>query len=287
MCRICYVPTLDFDHMPIPAFSAGAKGKYWPNGSVLKVATDTKVQRENDFIIRGLSEWSKYGNIHFAYTSEWSNADIRIGTDTREGSYQYVGTDSTFINSNRKTGNLGWLPEDLKSNAFETVFHEGGHIVGLLHEHHRLKFDEHAVYKEFGGYPNYWDRDTIYTNIIKTLKAELVDLSAEIDWDTIMMYWMSAHLTLDGKGTKQNKILSKGDKDFAAKMYPFLGVPAPISQGDQVRELIEKIVYKAAKIYPLDKRQRKVICEALELPFDGTNNDLGARIYNDLKLWGN
>jgi len=92
---------------------------------------------------------------HFVYFT-----DIRIGFDSNDGAWSYIGTDS----SNKwKTINLGFID-------CGTVLHEFGHALGLIHKHQSparggFEWNREEVIKSLSGPPNNWDLDTIEHNM--------------------------------------------------------------------------------------------------------------------------
>ena len=87
-----------------------------------------------------------------------------------------------------------------------TALHELGHVLGMEHEHQNpyagIEWNEDAVYKDLGGPPNNWDRNTTYHNILEKLSTQQVQGST---WDpnSIMEYEFGAGLIIAPSRTRR------------------------------------------------------------------------------------
>jgi hypothetical protein len=201
----------------------GAKGKFWPVGTVLKIgfvqpvssATIAKVKAEAE-------EWLKYANIKFSYPSS-GPYDFRIAFNSSSGAWSYVGTDCKLVSSKYPTMNLGWTTPDV-------IKHEFGHALGLLHEHQNpdggICWDEAQVIKDLSGPPNNWTEAMIRFNVLDKADPNTVVTSA---WDrtSVMHYPISANWTCNKVGIPSPGVISQADKDFIAKQYPGVLPPNP------------------------------------------------------------
>lgn len=120
------------------------------------------------------------------------------------------------------------------SRGVDVPVHEIGHTLGFPHEHQNpfsgIVWDEEAVYEYFSGPPNYWDRDTIYRNILNKIPSDWVEGSA---WDpnSIMHYAFEAGL-IQHPESYQNGLfpapgLSDADMEQVRFFYPPIGVSYP------------------------------------------------------------
>lgn len=201
----------------------GAKGKFWPTGSVIKIgfiqpvsaATIAKVKAEAE-------EWLKYANIKFSYPAS-GPYDFRIAFNSGAGAWSYVGTDCKLVAQNYPTMNLGWIAPDV-------IKHEFGHALGLLHEHQNpeggICWDEAQVIKDLSGPPNNWTVAMIRFNVLDKANPATVITTA---WDptSIMHYPIPANWTCNKKSIPAPGSISQADRDFISKQYPGAVPPPP------------------------------------------------------------
>ncbi len=173
-------------------------------------------------------EWKDLGlGLEFNEVDDPTEAEIRIGF-APGGSWSYVGRDCIDLVSDpsKRTMNFGW---DLTTfYGKDTALHEIGHALGFPHEHQNpnagIIWDEEAVYNYFGDYPNYWNRDNTYYNVIR--KISPVEVEGSIwDKDSIMHYQFNAGLIINPVQYKSQDLipdpgLSQIDIDEAIKFYP-------------------------------------------------------------------
>jgi len=204
----------------VAADAIGLLAKFWPVGKLLRVYFIDGTHEEKEQVMRGFKEWSKYANLLFIQVDEWEDgsSDIRISMDPRRGAWSYIGTDCEHIHWTKPTMNLGWIDT-------ETILHEIGHCIGLLHEHQNIfgggfKWNKQQVYKDLSGPPNNWPKDRIDWNMFHLYSKDLVR-GTDIDRDSIMMYFFPASWTMDGNATPQNTSISDTDKKFISEVYPY------------------------------------------------------------------
>jgi len=266
MCRICYTPTPDNGGRLMASSALGYKNKYHKNGSVHAVSVLGGSDAEIAFVMHGLQQWSEFANIVFVYSDDWRNADCRVQLDPSGGSYSYVGTDNQLRSPGAPTMNLGWLESDMRSRDYSTVIHEGGHYLGLGHEHQNpnepFDWDEPAVIKDLSGAPNNWGISQIRHNVLDAVSIDQVDATT-LDRESIMMYFFPDHWVKSGIGTKQNKVLSRLDKEFIGLIYP-----KETNAVDRVDEFISELLYSDKKINRLDKSQLKLVLDELSVSYE-------------------
>jgi len=229
---------------PFRAQSIRTVMKKWANGTVLHYhfLADAgwqwpEVQKEA--VRSAFQTWKDLTlGLEFAETADPSEAEVRIGFDQGDGSWSFVGTDILHNSDRNRTMNLGWDLTDDWGRA--TALHEIGHTLGLEHEQQNYKagiqWNEDLVYSTFGGPPNNWDRDTIYSNILAKLNPRETEATA---WDpvSIMQYPFPAELIaapppFNRDGIGENTELSEQDIASVRRFYPPLAPAAPIGVMD-------------------------------------------------------
>jgi hypothetical protein len=186
--------------------------KLWEIGTTLRVRFlgGTPVQHKS--VKAAASEWTQHANLRFKFVSK-GPAEVRVAFEPNGGSWAYLGTDALGIPRDQATMNLGWVAEN--------VLHEFGHVLGLIHETNnpnaKLNWNKPVVYRELQGPPNHWSKAVI-DNVLFT-KYKGVEYR-EFDPESIMSYSHPATWFLDGRMIVGGKVLSKSDKEFAAKLYP-------------------------------------------------------------------
>lgn len=212
---------------PIPRpHMAIIAAKSWPAGSQLRCRFLSGSPTQQAKVIHKAKLWEQYANIHIDFV-ETEDEQVRIDFRKDEGSWSALGHDAlnaAYFKKSEPTMNFGWLEDDTEDAEYErVVVHEFGHALGCIHEHQspneHLQWDVEAVYAQFSGPPNNWDKATIEANVLE--KYSRRGLQATIfDRHSIMLYQFPAELFLNHVGTPLNTHLSPKDKAFIAKMYP-------------------------------------------------------------------
>ena len=158
-------------HAPLSALTA-LMAALWGPGFNLPIAFMDGEKTLQDRVQAVAMEWTKYADIKFIFVTDPSAAEVRV-TFSRRGSWSMIGKEARTIPKDEPTMNFGWLT--LNSTAAEissVVLHEFGHALGCFHEHQHpaggIPWNKQAVYDYYAGYPNYWDKDKVDTNIFKT-----------------------------------------------------------------------------------------------------------------------
>lgn len=222
--RVCYDRILPQDlrrfarlRMLGPSRAAVLRAKKWPNGSTLRVHFIGGNSTQQDIVRQFAPQWSQHANLKLDFTNA-SDAEIRISFVDSDGAWSYIGIDCKDIPLHEATMNLGWQDEGV-------VLHEFGHAIGLIHEHQNpeggIKWNRENVIRDLSGPPNNWDLATIEHNIFEAYAAEQIN-GTLLDKESIMLYAIPAHWTLDGFQSKPNEVLSKVDKEFIGNQvnYP-------------------------------------------------------------------
>lgn len=175
-------------------------------------------------IMAAAAEWSKHCAIVFERVEEWHTADIRIMLGVDGGSWSYVGRQAEMVPSGDPTMHYGWLTAELPDGEFNrVVLHEFGHALGLIHEHQSpaegISWNKKRIYEIYSGPPNYWSKQDIEFNVLQRYDRSSTNYT-EFDPNSIMLYPISADMTLDGFCVGWNSSISRLDADMVAKLYP-------------------------------------------------------------------
>jgi hypothetical protein len=181
-------------------------------------------------------------------------AEIRVSFD-QSGYYSLVGNDSTnplVTKAGEESLNLEGFDRQRPSDWKAVALHEFGHAIGFEHEHQSpvatcdFRFDDDpgyvattdqfgqyipdsqgkrpGLYTLLGGPPNNWPQAVVDFNL-KQLPESHAYAVGSFDKDSIMKYffedWMFSSGTQSPCYTSsENRMLSSGDKEGAAKVYP-------------------------------------------------------------------
>lgn len=181
-------------------------------------------------------------------------AQIRVSFD-QSGYYSLVGNDS--INTAvSKTGeeslNLEGFDQSLPSDWKAVAQHEFGHAIGFEHEHQSpvapcdFRFEDDpgyvpttdsfgqfgpdskgrrpGLYTLLGGPPNNWPQAVVDFNLKQLHESHAYEVGP-FDKDSIMKYFFESWMFVSGKDSacytaSENLVISAGDKQGAAKVYP-------------------------------------------------------------------
>jgi hypothetical protein len=195
--------------------ATGSDGKKLPIDPLIKKLENEPIQEAIKIIAK--ERFEPISNLKFNFDNvSREDADIRIKLNPNNGSWSYIGTDSTLSPHDKESMNFAWYDVG-------TVIHEFGHAIGLIHEHQNpfgkpIDWNEEKVYN-WASETQGWDRKKTYTNIIEKYDKTLLN-GSEYDPYSIMLYFFGPELTNDGRGTQQNFILSKYDVFYINSVYP-------------------------------------------------------------------
>jgi hypothetical protein len=187
--------------------------KRWINGSTLRVRFMGGSPAQQDQVKEQAQWWTEQGkaNLRFDFNNA-QDAQIRIGFDTSDGAWSYIGTDCSSIPLNQPTMNLGFMDGG-------TTAHEFGHAIGLAHEHQNpaggIQWNRDAVIRDLSGPPNFWTVEQIEHNVLEKYSSDQIR-GTEFDRDSIMLYAFPGSWVQGGQGTNSNEVLSAIDKAFIA-----------------------------------------------------------------------
>lgn len=244
----------------VAADAVGLLEKFWPVGKELRVSFRDFSVSEESFIMEVAKVWSEYGNIQFTKVKKWEAGNIRVSGDPRKGSWSYIGTDCRQIHLAHPTMNLGWLD-------VETILHEFGHALGLLHEHQNpfgggFDWNKENVIKDLSGPPNNWNKDRIEWNMFHLYGRDLLR-GTEVDSQSIMLYFFPPHWTMDGNGTPQNTQLSKMDKKFISQVYPYEDKKSTSTDSTKLVNTLRSALPQSKYMSGWKRHTLKVVADAL------------------------
>lgn len=200
------------------------KGKVWPRGKQLRLRFLRGEPALHQRVLAAARQWLVPGvKLDLAMAGADDAADLRIDFNPDAGSWSYVGTDNLLINPGQPTMNLGWAALDTPEADFSSVVvHEFGHALGLLHEHNHpdavIHWNKPAVYADLGGPPNMWPKSTIDSNVFAAFDRASV-ITTGFDPESVMIYTVPSHWTLDGKSYLPLTGPSEGDKATILSVY--------------------------------------------------------------------
>lgn len=205
-----------------PLEGALARSKKWDPGQILRVRFldgEADVQAR---VIHYAMRWCEHANIHFVFGDD-PDAEVRISFKY-SGSWSSVGKDALLVPKIEATMNYGWLHSTCSDEEYSAVvLHEFGHALGMIHEHQSpaggMRWNRPAVIADLMGPPNYWDRNTIRTNVFEKY-AKTQTQFTQFDPKSIMLYSFPKYWTMDGQEFGWNTDLSEMDKAFIAQCYP-------------------------------------------------------------------
>jgi len=167
-------------------------------------------------------QWTEHANIRFDLGTD-PDAEIRVSFRSG-GSWSEVGTDALDIPRDEPTLNLGWLTADSADDEVaRVVLHEFGHVLGCVHEHQNpaiaIPWDKPAVFRYYGGWPNFWSADDVERNLFATYSRSRTQFT-KFDPASIMVYAIPEQHTIGDFSVDFNSVLSRTDIDFIGVVYP-------------------------------------------------------------------
>jgi hypothetical protein len=188
--------------------------------------------------------WSK-SDTNFA-------AEIRVSFD-QTGYYSLVGNDSiTIAKPGEESLNLQGFDQERPNNWKAVALHEFGHSIGFQHEHQSplapcdFRFDDDpgyvsttdsfgryipdsrnrrpGLYTLLGGPPNNVRAEDVNANLKQLPESHAYEVGP-FDKDSIMKYFFPDWMFVSGTNSDcytgaENLVISDGDKQGAAKVYP-------------------------------------------------------------------
>jgi hypothetical protein len=144
-----------------------------------------------------------------------SGGMIRVRFDNTGGCSSLIGKQCLQAPEDQYTLTLGWMDVG-------TIIHEFSHALGMLHEHqnpdgNKIQWNRDAVYS-WAAATQGWDKETTDINILNDYPLNEITGSV-FDPKSVMLYFFSADLTLNGVGTSMNHTYSDTDKSWLQSLY--------------------------------------------------------------------
>jgi len=213
-------------------------GNKWVNGTTIKYAffenagtfkpwTGTDALRNQ--VRKAFKRWADLGvGLRFEEVTDRGGAEVRVGFQTDDGHWSYIGRDVLNQGADDRTLNLD--PADGIVNGeygIDVACHEIGHTLGFPHEHQNpnagIVWNEEAVYESLSRPPNNWPREQTFHNIIRKIPPDQVQGSSW-DPDSVMHYPFEAGMILRPEqyqtGLQPAGGLSPRDKQWVQTFYP-------------------------------------------------------------------
>lgn len=199
--------------------AAGAKGKFWPSGQVLKVRFMNGSTSLQNKVLLYAKQWEYYANITFLKVTS-GNSDIRVLFGD-QGHNSYVGLDNKYIAQSLQTMNLQLTDKSDELSIKRASLHEFGHALGLMHEHQQpfanIPWNKPKVYEYYAATEG-WPKEKVDAQVLNSVGWG-PEQHTSFDPKSIMEYAIPASLTTNGFSIPWNTDLSVLDKDFIGKIY--------------------------------------------------------------------
>jgi predicted Zn-dependent protease len=199
----------------------------WDNGKVItvKFIGEGGSPKLREKIKVAAKEWEKYANLTFNFI-ESGEANIRIRVTDNGGCNSVVGTVALGIAPEEKTMNIDtnhFYQNRICIDKYltQTIQHEFGHAIGLLHEHSykgKIQWNKEVVYREV-KLSNGWSKEAVDFQIFKEYEG-LYTNGFAYDPLSIMHYGYPANWTANNIEIKSNFKLSEMDKATVSLLYP-------------------------------------------------------------------
>lgn len=197
-------------------------GVAWPQFHTVKINFLNGTVAQQDTVKKYAAVWDELTNLTFEYVTDPADAEVRIQfTSSTSSGWSYVGySDNVSVSSNPSAAtmafyaNLG-LTTGTNLFAVQTIRHEFGHMLGLVHEQLRADSEINWVNTSTRG------GDAILMSEFENY------LSSDYDIYSIMHYSVRADETTDGSTIagyiNGDGELSDLDVAFIQSVYPIDG----------------------------------------------------------------
>jgi len=210
--------------------------KFWPKGKV-KYRFDGPNNSQKNAIKQAMREWERVSDrkVHFSEykNKRWNKFRWKVGLS------QHVKITSKNDGSYATLGRKRWAYMNIDDFSQDTILHELGHVLGLMHEHQRPDRDDYIlVNTEAAQNINGWSDSKIKNNYEKIgeksyrwfLKND-IKATEQYDYQSIMHYpsqmfngeysivRKDGKVSFYGRPVVGGYILSDLDKEFIKTLY--------------------------------------------------------------------
>lgn len=194
----------------------GSPGKYWSNGTTLRILFLDGNEQQREVVRRAAREWAKYANLNLQFIDA-GTAEIRVSFKRSLGSWSFQGTDALAVPNNEQTMNLEWVEP-------RNALHEFGHALGLIEEHlnpkANLQWQKTEIYRDLQGPPNNWSKEDTDKHLFRQIPQDQLGPYRDFDPTSIMTMTMPARWTGGIALGSESATLSESDKALIARLYP-------------------------------------------------------------------
>jgi hypothetical protein len=229
--------------------------KMWSPGDVITVGflpSKKGSAFQLDRVKMYASTWEKVANIHFQFIDNIRDAHVKVGFDTTDGNWSWLGRDVLSNPLGLQTMNFDDLTDNTQEASIRSVvLHEFGHALGFIHEHQSptsgsIDWNYANVYAYFSKPPISWSRAMIDQQVIAKYNRSHTNFTV-YDPASIMHYFIPASLTNNGVRVLMANRLSAMDSLYAKQVYPFPPTPRNatgiLRTGDDCDEIDFKVEY--------------------------------------------
>lgn len=219
----------DLDHTFGSMQALALHSKIWPAFSNVAISFIGGTPKQRETVVNVVrTEFQPHINLVLSYQDH--DGDIVVSFQKNKGAWSMLGRDAQNVKPGQATMNLGWLddvPNDPKGGAFGVIKHEFGHgLAAWIHEHqiegNGIEWNKEVVIAALSADPNYWDLQTIETNMFERYKRDSKETRAlTFDPESIMHYAFPEDWVLNKDyNPRYNQHLSDQDKYYLRLMYP-------------------------------------------------------------------
>ena len=211
--------------IPLENNSNNINKTYWQKGDTIHIAFIDGGKKIQNFVKQVSQDWvSKTdANINWKFIENINDSDARI-TFNSEGSWSFIGTQVKDIPKSDPTMSLSTLKSFKEIvDKRQTVLHEFGHLLGLIHEHQSpgiaSEWNWEKIYSTYENAPYNWTRTQISHNFIINLENDRHYVNKPFDPASVMLYDFPPDFFVRPIRIIKTGNLSKGDIELIDSIY--------------------------------------------------------------------